>query len=440
MEDAALSILDLELHRLHYTYSLIDQGTVREDYRYIFRNRGKVSHSAVPLLWRRREVQANMTVLDASNSNLVYLPSESNRAVILRYIELLLEPTRNESEGSKRLWSEMDKRALWRHVDRALDFESSLEDREEAYRIVTEISNHFPEVDELIRLKTHLGYARQYYMPLAVLDTPVEPNAFVFVRHGVDLYAPVSVPNTRVGVRGPTRPISLRQFGRFLVSFRFNFAAPLPLDAPAAFHAKSLHCRVSLPPGLRVVPGAISLEPQSVFRDLATLSLSSHDDRNVYFYLGTRDIDVALQNRDVEVTRRLGMEENLEAAFHELRSKFSRLRLPGVVTHAWKNYVENQREVASRVSLEVQVPVAPARGTIPLVGLLWLVALVGIVASLLGLLNLDRFLSVLALLLVTVVSIAVFALEKSVLRELVIGHSILAVAAVIVAYTFSNGL
>ena len=79
-EDAKAAMLDLELHRLHYTYSMIDFETFREDYRYVYRNMGSSPHSVAPLMWRNRAVQANMYVLDASDSNLIYLPSGLNRA------------------------------------------------------------------------------------------------------------------------------------------------------------------------------------------------------------------------------------------------------------------------------------------------------------------------------------------------------------------------
>src|SRR2546422_6080403 len=85
MEPADIAALSqLVVNRLHYTYSVQDLYTFREDYRYVFSRVGKLRK--LPLQWREREIQANMVTLDANNRNLVYLPSGEVRQIMEGYL------------------------------------------------------------------------------------------------------------------------------------------------------------------------------------------------------------------------------------------------------------------------------------------------------------------------------------------------------------------
>ena len=72
-----------------------------------------------------------------------------------------------------------------------------------------------------------------------------------------------------------------------------------------------------------------------------------------------------------------------------------------------------------------------------LVGLLWMIAGATLGAGVLGLLDLDKFLTLLGLLLVVVLTIGIFAVDKRILREFVSAHALSAVAVSLEAYVLT---
>src|SRR5437773_12323149 len=161
--DPSRAIDELELHRLHYTYSLVDLRTFREDYRYVYRNADTRPHRVVPLLWRWREIQANMVVLDAADENLIYLPIGITRQAEEAYLESPIRKgiqkiPRGQSPNPTRLT------AFRQSIQLALQFESAQEVRVEAYNLAHQLATDFPEIQEFTRVTTFLALLSEFYM------------------------------------------------------------------------------------------------------------------------------------------------------------------------------------------------------------------------------------------------------------------------------------
>ena len=431
VEDASGSIRDFELHRLHYTYSMIDLGTFKEDYRYVYRNGGNHAHRIVPLLWRWREVQANMYVLDQSNSNLIYLPSEVNRMATQRCLEKLLD------EGHQAVPEAADGFVEARaSLSGALGFESSESERTDAFNRMQSLARSNTEVAQFNRATKMVALLSAFYLPLALLPQPIEPGEFSFIRHGVDIYTPVR-KRRRIGwshLEAP--PLRLRDLVRFLFVGRIHFRVPLALDALTLSGTKSFHCRVVVPPGLRVGREP-SFDPEAAFEKAEPSRLVSYDESNVYLYLGAKELGLIETGRSEVGRKRQEFETSAQAGLRRLRRQFPRIKLPAWFAQGTKESFRRRLEEAGKVRPDVKVPLKIASGMTSLILLLWFLAIATTIEAARGLLDLDRFLAMLGLLLVVVISIGVFAIDKRILREFVSAHIISAVVMTAESYLLS---
>ena len=459
-EDARAAMLDLELHRLHYTYSMIDFETFREDYRYVYRNMGSNPHSVAPLMWRNRAVQANMYVLDASDSNLIYLPSGLTREATQLYVEELLRNGLAAASGQATSSPPIPRPPTPAEIAATLAFESPRASRELAYSVALELSKRFPSVPELAKAAVFLQFALEYYLPLALFPAPVNPGQLAYLRHGVDIYRPLWSPRVQneyvpIGARVATflvrwlynlltRDSKGWKLGRLFFGRSYIFDVPLALDAPDIAGAQSFHVRVVIPPGLRVAP-PVALHPSKVFEGNDLLKFASFDESNVYLYLGRDHIKAILKRRDStkqQLSDRLGKvrsSANL-ALLAPLKTKFTKptptkwvLDFLTATMYAglWK--IEEE----SKVRMIVSIPLALARGIFPLIAFLWVPAAIMVVTALLTAMTLDIFIASLSMLFVIVLTTGIFAIDRRVLRGLVLAHAMLALAASIGAYLLS---
>ncbi len=287
------------------------------------------------------------------------------------------------------------------------------------------------------RAKTLTAFLSEFYLPMALLPEPVAPGGFAFVRHGVDLYVPARKRASPSWWHLRARPFSNRNLLWFLLRGRLDFRVPLAFDALRVSEAKSFHCRITIPTGLRVVRPP-QLLPETVFTDGSPMNLASYDDGNVYLYIGKKEMGTIAERREQEGHRRRGDVRETQDGLFRLREHFPKLKLPGSLAETWKNVFRRQLEEARKVRLEVQVPLGLARGMASLIWVLWFLAISTVVTSAYGVLTLDRFLTLLGLLLLVGLSIGIFAADKRILREFVSAHMLAAVAVTAEAYLFAS--
>src|SRR5436190_6725135 len=433
--DASRAIDELELHRLHYTYSLVDLRTFREDYRYVYRNADTRPHRVVPLLWRWREIQANMVVLDAADENLIYLPTGITRQAEEAYLESLIRKgiqkiPRGQSPNPTRLT------AFRQSIQLALQFESAQEVRVEAYNLAHQLATDFPEIQEFTRVTTFLALLSEFYMPLALLGSPLPPAEFAFVRHGADIYLPPRQEHKPRWAHLRVRPIGLKTLFRFFVTGGFVFRTPIAVDAVRLSNARSFHCRVTVPAGLRI-RRRFWFWPRFVLSEESVSWRTSYDDGNVYVYFSGEDLDIVKQRTSEANASLIQTFENALTRLVAIRTKLG-LTGPSLDTPAsWEAFKARFREGA-KVRLELRTPVGVARGVGSLILLLWSVVGATLLCGAMNLLGVDRFLDLLGLLLVVVLTIGIFAVDKRILREFVSAHALSAVAPSVAIYALSH--
>lgn len=459
MEDASSAVLDFQLHRLHSTYSMIDFETFREDYRYVYQNTGTAPHSVLPLLWRDRAVQANMYVLDAENNNLVYLPSEMNRDAAVSTLIRLFQAGAASAAGQGQQLPIASAVPTPAEIQAALAFESTQTSRETAFNKAVALSRASPNVSEFAKAAVLLQFALEYYLPLALLPKPVNPGQLCFLRHGVDLYhrlEPQGPPSsytplgTRLGraLANVLLSFILREtrrwkLARLFLGGHYDFEVPLALDAVEASGARSFHLRVAIPEGLRVTPSN-QLRPTEVFGGMDLLRFASFDESNVYLYLGNREIGSVLRRRDAikaDRERKLAQakaQANVQPErVASLQKRFAR---PTAIKWlldfllGFRGALLDWMDTQSKVTMIFNVPLYFARGIRPLILFLWVPTAIIVGACLYRAATLDFFVATLSVLFVVVLTIGIFAIDKRVLRGLVLAHAELALAVSLLAY------
>jgi len=434
VQDAASSLEDLELSRLHYTYVMTDLTTFREDYRYVYRNTGRTDHRIVPLLWRWREVQANMYVLDEEDSNLVYLPSGETRRATEMYLNTLLDHGEASAKSDPDyLRSASDFARARSAISDALSFESPLEKRVEAAELVASLAEGFPAVRELALASTATSLLTQFYIPFALLTDPVASGDFGFIRHGVDLYTPSPQRSRRAWPHLQSQSIRTLDLIRLLLSGTLRVRVRLPVDILVVARAQSFHCRVIIPSGLRIVRPP-DLVPNSVLGVAQNRQMSSNDDDEAYLYLPGAELKGLPSRRKIEGEIRERIEVKKAQEVRAFREKFPRLRIPKSFSEAWEAGLARRRDEARRVPVEVSLTLGVARGIAAAILMSWLVVGLAFLIALTGALDLDRFLTILGLFFVVVLTTGVYSFDKPVLRDVVTSHALSAFAVSIVLY------
>jgi len=451
VDDAKGAILDFELHRLHYTYSMIDLHTFREDYRYVYLNGGSAAHSVAPLLWRNRAVQANMYVLDAANSNLIYLPSGITREATHLSIRGLIQTGLKNVTGQPLPSQPPMSVPTPGEILAGLAFESPRLARDLVYSKVLALARRFPTVTEFSKAAALLLFSFDYYLPLALLPEAIKPGQLAFLRHGVDIYRPVlrSTSSTEyrpLGVRVVrltlnvlysiiTRRSRRWRLARLFFGGRYDFEVPLALDAVDGAGARSFHLRVVVPPGLRVA-GPVELRPENVFGERDLLRFASYDESNVYLYLGRDEVESILKRRDEIKREKVAELAKTKAAARAETLKSLKVKLTKPTVSKWivdaleglLDTLVAWMDQESKVHMSISIPLAFAAGIIPLIVFLWVPALIMVLAAVYGAMTLDVFIASLGVLFVVVLSAGIFAIDRRVLTGLVLRHAILALA------------
>ena len=228
-------------------------------------------------------------------------------------------------------------------------------------------------------------------------------------------------------------------FGR-----RYDFEVPLALDAPDAAGAQSFHLRVVIPPGLRLVK-PVELRPSEVFRGKGLLRFASFDESNLYLYVRRNDIREILDRRDsVKAERTAELEEMRSGPQADIvRAIKPKLTRPSVLKWLLDFLVElrellmQSMDQARKVHMRVSIPLSFARGLFTLIAFLWVPVTIILVAAVFRALSLDIFISGLSVLFVVMLTIGIFAIDRRVLRGLVLAHATMALAVVICAFVLS---
>ena len=458
--DARDAILDFELNRLHQTYVMIDFETFREDFRYIYRNGGIVPHSVAPLLWRNRGVQANMYVLDRAGANLIYLPHEMSISAAQECIESLLQRGLGHPSVVALGFQQALSPPTSAEIATALAFESPMATRETVFAKARELSAKFPAVSEFSKVATLLQFSLGFYLPLALFDVPVMPGQMSFVRHGVDIYRRLVAPapegsflpvgarlarfTTKIVYSLLVRTSKWWKLARLFFGRRYDFEVPLALDAPYAAGTRSFHLRVVVPPGLRVVK-TVELMPSEVFGEKDLLRFASYDESNLYVYLRMDEIKAVLGQRDLVKRRRTAELEKLRSVpsaetLHVVKHKLMKPTL----LKWFVDFLVEIREIflrsldhVSKVHLTVKVPLSFARGIPTLIIFLWVPAVILLITAALGRMDLNVFVAGLGVLFVVMLTIGIFAIDRRVLRGLVLAHSTMALALVVGSFILS---
>lgn len=420
-QDAAEALADIRIERVHYTYSLHDFETFHEDYRYVFRNTSARPHRILPLLWREREVQANMFVFGADGTNLIYLPSSGGVSAARRYF--------------RAIWLDFSAKSNLPHAERIGEelsaifaFDVSEATKDNCETILNEVQDLVGDDPSFRSIRRLIRFYGDFYIPWVELSSPVGPGESVFIHHGVDIY---QVPSTRPVTRASASPRLTRAERLFSYLFGgFELETPIPIDPfefPPWSETNSFHVRIRVPQGLRIC-GAASVIPSRLFDGTRVAEFSSFDANNAYFYFGKSEIAVLLANR-AEIDR------EYEEVLRTLDEQVKKVQVqtlpegsgPDLLRKLLEYFYGALREAIQQVHEQARTPhitvrLRPARGIRALLTLLWITTLLALVGILGKFFSFDQYVQFLAAYLVIVLSVVVFSINKEFLKEIVPFH------------------
>jgi hypothetical protein len=413
----------LTVDRLHYTCTIKDSNVLHEDFRYIYS--GTDGLASLPLIGRRRSVQANMIALDADAKNLVYLPSAKGCELTeMRLTELWksaqtgLPP--EETAGLSILFDE---------IAPAAKFDTTTEELVKARAAVAKLKSRSQASAELRRFT---GFAYQLlgaYVPYVVRPTDAGAG-FVYIRHGVDLLQPSKAkadggPGKRAG------ELSVREYLRFFLIGRTYFDVPLHLvafSAPPWNRTDSLHVRIVLPEGLETEDGPSGL-PEAAFAQTSIIDNSTHDSSSTYSYIAASEGEKVLQSC-------ARISEGFEEVGKQFAEQSKSLRKGKGTLRDFAAFIGTTKKVIRLVGSAVQakapqlrVRARVSRGIGAIIGLLWVVVAVGYYTTLSGQLSATALIDLLSALLIVILALVVYAVEKPFLRWLIYAQAAASTAA-----------
>jgi hypothetical protein len=432
--------------------------------RYIYRVEPGDLPRFLPLLWREREVQANMVVLDDGGRNLVYLPSETTLQIARATINQMWRDFHGSLAANATPVGVATPQPL---LDLA-SFEPNEQQKQAANALLQSLARTYHGNAELVRLRQFARRLAVEYVPFLLRPIVAISDPFLFVRQGVDVYAPI--------VRGPHRrtrselvtSYSYPELVLFLMFGLIHFEVPLPLlpfTAPPWFETDSVHLRAILPNGLKVrnrLSGEIKVTgvPSELFENLRLLEFASADDNNLYVYVARAKADEIQKFRDViRVNTRASVRDAFEDAsatrrrFLDVGKSFAKplyeprsdrpADLRDLIAAIWKlssgmisilrarrKYVRARERLriarqpvqeASRPVVVIKAGLTPGFGT--MLVLLWLTVALGLGVALQLDFSVSNFLGAFSALLVVILSMTVYSVGRQYLREVVAAHA-----------------
>lgn len=416
----------LSVPRLHYAYTVRTFESYREDYCYLYKN--WQSLRVVPLFWRLREIRANEVVTDAAKHAIPTLPSGEARLY-------LLETLNQYSAEFLAAFTPAVRIALKPILDQlaiATGFDLTKKEIESVESAAETLENLYPGD---LRCRALVDFARRlfsFYLPFAVVPAMVTGD-FMEIRQGVDVNRPFIAPEE--SVVPPHTEFSVWDMLRFAAWGVIEFEMPIPIEAAASppwVNTNSIHLQLNLPTGVitRSPPKAL---PSFLFAGTGVDRLASVNDAYVYSYLGgeeareVRRIYTDLVASRDKMVRRLSAEV-AKFLVGEIRAsarmpRGSHARAAGPLESERGRILElsarltglNDRvKEAERPRFRVSAAVGP--GVRLLTALLWVV--VGLTYSIRfgGWLDAEIFAGLFSSLLLVVLAISVFSLDKPFVR------------------------
>jgi hypothetical protein len=285
----------ISVRRVHYTRTILDLSTYREDYRSVYSI--VFGLRILPLAWRSRQVQSNMVVTNGEGHNLVYLPSVEIEAINTQILESLLDEVLRADPASAGT-VQSQRSAILQLGQYNVSPEDTTKVIDPAYealeRILAVVTSEKAQgaADKLRRFVSQL---ERSYLPF-VQVSGFNFDEFTFIRHGVDQLAPFGKSSPG---RGRKAGMSWKSYIVLAVSGCLRIRVQLPLEimenSVPWTTAESLHVRVSVPTGatiwgrpqLQSIQGARSA-PVS---EITFPESAEHDDRTLYIYLRKEDVN-----------------------------------------------------------------------------------------------------------------------------------------------------
>jgi hypothetical protein len=440
----------LQVNRLHYIYSIRTPDSFREEYSYLFS--GHEGLSALPLYWHSRNVQANMLASDASGCRVQTLPSARVREYSAELLRELIDEfiaSQPESDRPTLILSLADLQLL-------LKFEISPQEKDRAAKCIaplqaTNLTN--PSFRKLVAFADQL---MGFYLPLVAVPKDAG-SEFLEIRHGVDLNIPFA--DSIHSRRDDTHPAKqgFWDWFRFVAIGSTAFEMGIPIEAasnPPWFRTDSLHLQLNLPAGVAVRERPEVL-PAASFSATAINRFTSVSADYVYSYLTAQDARKVRERYESLSAERDRAKEKYE---RDLRDNLAPRRKPGQdgpkgpgdasvrtaplphgpvrIGRDLLNFLRLNRKVTDAKRPRIRVKANVDNGVRLLGIVLWIV--VGLTYSLqiLGLLSLGGYLDLFAALLLVVLTLAVYSLDKPFVQYPVFSH----VAAATVVFFELAGL
>lgn len=239
------ALFDSEILRNHLTIEVRTPNSWKQEYNVVYRNKRKKndpendSLTCIRLPPRRKKVQRTLSIYDKSGQQLTIIPSELVNKALINVCEFYLSEVIN-SFKDKKYFDE-----LMHHVDFCSVF-SYNSNMELVQKILHKLKKVISELESKLEYSedTYLLYLRRiyflvntyknFYIPIAKLEEPLNPRDCVFIRYLVEnLTKPFMSSDTSMSNR-------TLYFKGYL-----NLSFPLELETGA-----SNHFRIMSPPGM----------------------------------------------------------------------------------------------------------------------------------------------------------------------------------------------
>lgn len=419
----------LRVNRLHYIYSVRTPVSFREEFHYLFS--GHADLAVLPLWWHSRKVQANMVSTDASGRSVQALPSARVREYSEEFLHELvgefvsLQPESDQAELAQTL----------ARLDILLKFDVSRKEKKDAYDPFRRLQRKYgsdPQFRKLFAFATRL---LDYYLPM--VTAPKDGGSeYVEVRTGVDL----NIPSAKRAHRRSDETLGARpglwDWFRFATIGSTAFELPVPLGAvsnPLWSGTDSLHLQLNLPSGVHVtkLPEA---RPAFLFDPATADEFTSVSADYVYSYMtadnarsardrfeslsGKRDRAKARVDQNTRESLRLGPKPGES----QTEGSAPRQRGPVDVMRDLVNFIRLDRKLIDAARPRIHADASVDDG-VRILGLgLWVVVAFTYALQILGLLSVEGYIELFAALLLVVLTLAVYSLDKPFVRYPVFSH------------------
>jgi hypothetical protein len=419
----------VRVERLHYTHTVLTPYTSREEFHYLYS--GHEGLTVLPLFWRLRRVQSNMTATGCNGEDLPTIPS----ALTYRYSAELL---RQEFDSFVNTLQTADRPAVknaWPKLEPLTRFNRSSDERSRIEGLLrTLLTQHGsnPAFSRFWRIASRL---LDYYAP--VVQVPANYDIeFLEIHQGVDLNTPLGVDRRARVSPERSSQLTLVQWVRFITWGKCNLELPLHIAAvstPPWHETNSVHAQLNLPEGLHV-DGPPAVLPKFLFEGTSVQERTDFSSSYSYSYISADDARTVQSRIDDlgpqvsnAVRKRTQLEKRLGSANATvLANEFSTDRGEEATLRDYVRAVVNEVRLKLRLAdsrrPRVKVTASVDNGLRLLALLLWSVVGIGYGLSILHWLGVSVYIELFSSFLVVTLTVALYALDKPYLRAAVSGQ------------------